>query len=335
MSKSLVIGVDIGHHSIKAVALKPNGDNYSLHGCTEIVITDDIFADNDTLNYQKIVKKLKELKKSLPLFSRKVAIALPDTAVISKVLQIDSDLDLREKEFAIYQAFSHQSPLPMEELSLDFVPLPIQAFAKNRTATYQVYATRREVVASRLSAIQQAGLEATLLDVQLHGLAQIWQQVSQAQQRSNWMLVDVGYTQTTLCIDFADKAPFYKDIALGTRWFELPSLAETMARSDERNQWLFNRLFVERLTRQLQLFTSVHGQQSLAGIWLSGGGAMMDGLAETITEQLGLPCERFAPLATFVNKITQRKRLNDQPKFTTAAGLALRGIAWLESGHVA
>ncbi|EEX66316.1 type IV pilus biogenesis protein PilM [Vibrio metoecus] len=121
MGKSLVTGIDIGHHSIKAVVLKPMGDTYALMGYEELLVTADIFTDNHTLDYQKIVKKLKELKKGLPLFSQKVAIAIPDNAVISKVLQIDSDLELREQEFAIYQAFSHQSPFPVEDLSLDFV----------------------------------------------------------------------------------------------------------------------------------------------------------------------------------------------------------------------
>ncbi|WP_428776711.1 pilus assembly protein PilM, partial [Vibrio sp.] len=92
MVQSLVMGVDIGHHSIKAVVLKPAGSKYTLLGYKEIRVADDIFADNHALVYQKIVKKLKELKKGLPLFSRKVVVAIPDNTVISKVLQIDSEL---------------------------------------------------------------------------------------------------------------------------------------------------------------------------------------------------------------------------------------------------
>lgn len=32
MGKSLVTGIDIGHHSIKAAVLKPMGDTYALVG---------------------------------------------------------------------------------------------------------------------------------------------------------------------------------------------------------------------------------------------------------------------------------------------------------------
>ncbi len=57
MVQSLVMGVDIGHHSIKAVVLKPAGSKYTLLGYKEIRVADDIFADNHALVYQKIVKK--------------------------------------------------------------------------------------------------------------------------------------------------------------------------------------------------------------------------------------------------------------------------------------
>ncbi|MCG3729571.1 type IV pilus assembly protein PilM [Vibrio cincinnatiensis] len=340
MSKSLVTGVDIGHHSIKAVVLKLSGETYSLVSYKEIVVTDDIFADNYTLDYQKIVKKLKELKKSLPLFSRKVSISVPDNAVISKVLQIESELDLAEQEFAIYQAFSHQSPLPIEELSLDFIKVSDKALGRNSSETYQVYATRREVVESRVSASEKAGLEPVLLDVQMHSLVRIWQHVSQIQQRTNWMLLDIGYSQSSLCLDFMDKAPFCKDIPLGTRWFnqtgQLEGSCHAALQESSTGVQAFNQEFVERLARQIQLFTSVHGAQSLAGIWLSGGGAVIAGLAEAISERLALPCELFTPLSVFNHKLSKRRRtLSEQQRFSTAAGLALRGIEWLESDHAA
>ncbi|MCG6342616.1 type IV pilus assembly protein PilM [Vibrio fluvialis] len=334
MGKSLVTGVDIGHHSIKAVVLKPKGESYSLVGYQEIVVSEDIFADNHTLNYQKIVKKLKELKKGLPLFSRKVALAVPDNAVISKVLQIDSELDASEQEFAVYQAFSHQSPLPIEELSLDFVATGEKTLGRSSSLTYQVYGTRREVIDNRLSAMSKAGFEPLLFDMQIHGLLNIWQWVSRAQQRTDWMLVDVGFSQTSLCIDFADKTPFYKDIPLGTRQL----VAATSGGNADLTspQAHFIQELVERLARQNQLFLSLQGHQPLAGIWLSGGGAATEGLAQAISERLALPCELFNPLAEFTCRASLRRQPQvDLQRFSTAAGLALRGLNWLENGHAA
>ncbi|MCV5920141.1 pilus assembly protein PilM, partial [Escherichia coli] len=63
------------------------------------------------------------MKKELPFGAKRVAISVPDNSVISKKLQIEQSLDESEIEFAVVQAFSHQSPFPVEELSLDFVRL--------------------------------------------------------------------------------------------------------------------------------------------------------------------------------------------------------------------
>ncbi|EEZ01026.1 fimbrial assembly protein PilM putative [Vibrio sp. RC586] len=338
MGKSLVTGIDIGHHSIKAVVLKPMGDTYALVGYEELLVTADIFTDNHTLDYQKIVKKLKELKKGLPLFSHKVAVAIPDNAVISKVLQIDSDLEHREQEFAIYQAFSHQSPFPVEELSLDFVKVAEKNLVRTATTTFHVYATKRDVVESRLQASKKAGFEPILMDVQVHSLLHLWQLASRAYRRPDWMLIDVGYTQSSLCLDFTEKMPFYKDVPLGTRALEGDShgaqaFGQTFAQDPTQR---FINEFVDKVARQIQLFTSVHGAQSLSGLWLSGGGATIAGLEEALYQRLSLPCEVLNPFSLFKMNVTKRKRqVIDGQRFSTAAGLALRGLAWLESEHAA
>ncbi len=331
MGKSLVIGVDIGHHSIKAVALKPSKSTFTLVSYQELPIEADIFTDNHMLNYQKIVKKLKELRKSLPLFSRKVALAIPDNAVISKVLQIDSELEAQEREYAIFQAFAHQSPFPVEELNLDFVHLN-QSSSTQPMSSYQVYATKREVVESRIQAVTKAGYQPVLLDVQAHSLVHIWQMASRTQHKFDWLLVDVGLSQTSVCMDLQDKAPFCKDIALGTQLIDSEAQFDHLIHgSTER----FIFALVEKLQRSIQLLTSVHGV-AVRGIWLSGGGAVTPMLAEEIARRLGIECELFNPLNLFeARNAKNAANYSSGHVYTTAAGLALRGLDWLEQTHAA
>ncbi|WP_159739507.1 type IV pilus assembly protein PilM [Vibrio atypicus] len=331
MGKSLVIGVDIGHHSIKAVALKPSKGTLTLVSYQELTIESDIFTDNHMLNYQKIVKKLKELRKGLPLFSRKVALAIPDNAVISKVLQIDSELDQQEREFAIFQAFAHQSPFPIEELNLDFVELA-QPSSNNTMASYQVYATKREVVDSRIQAVTKAGYQPILMDMQAHSLVQIWQMASRAYNRFDWLLVDVGLSQSSICIDLQDKPPFCKEIALGTQLIDTDAQFEHLIHGSVE-RFIF--ALVEKLQRNLQLLASVHGVTA-EGVWLSGGGAATPMLAEEIARRLNLKCELLNPLTLFETSSTKsRADFSTGHAYTTAAGLALRGLDWLENHHAA
>ena len=173
MDKLLVTGIDIGHNSLKAVVLKPNGNSYALLGYKEIILKEGIVAENNTINHQEIVKTLKEIRKELPFWARRVAISVPDNAVISKKLQIEQNLEESEKEFAVVQAFSHQSPFPVEELSLDFVKLDADEQMRG-TDGYQVFATRKDVVETRVDALQKSGLKTVLVDVHSQSLGHIW-----------------------------------------------------------------------------------------------------------------------------------------------------------------
>jgi|GEM_PF-770908 len=339
MVQSSVMGVDIGHHSIKAVVLKPAGDTYTLLGYQEIVINGGIFTDNHRLDYQKIVKKLKELKKGLPRFSRKVVVAIPDSAVISKLLQIDSELETDEHEYAIHQAFSHQSPFPSEELYLDFVAINQAsgnetAADKKRTLAFQVYATKREAVDTRTLAIEKAGLIPILADVQSHGLVHLWQRLSQRYQTDEWMLIDVGDSQTSLCLDLVNKAPFYKQVAMGGKHLTQSDESQKVEEGGLSSAAVDD--LAEKVSKQIQLFVSVYGTHRVKGLWLCGGGACSQHVADVLAKQCDLMCGVIDPFSVFYDKARQRHRCEQaSASFATATGLALRGLNWMEVGNVA
>lgn len=331
MGKSLVTGIDIGHHSIKAVVLKPYKGTFALVDYQELPIESGIFSDNHMLNYQKIVKKLKELRKSLPRFSHKVALSVPDSAVISKQLQIDRDLDGQEREFAIGDAFSHQTPFSAEELSLDFVPLDTSS-ALADACTYQVYATRKDLIENRALVAEKAGYTPVLIDVQAHGLVQLWQRAAQTHQRQNWLLLDVGFSQSSLCIDFNHKAPLYKELPIGTQMIDELASNEGL-RHQSIEQFIYT--LIDKLKRQMQLITSMH-DSAIEGVWLCGGGAMLPLLADEVARRLTLPCELFNPLTLLESSFhhSQAETLRGY-SYAVATGLAMRGIDWLESKHAA
>lgn len=312
MGKSLVTGVDIGHRSIKAVVLTPYRESYSLLGCQEVVISEDIFADNHTLNYQKIVKKLKELKKRLPLFSRKVTLAVPDSSVITKQIQIDSDLDSREQEFAVYEAFSHQSPLPLGALQLDFVMQPRSG--SDSTSQCQVYATRSEVVQSRVAALHGAGFHPLQLALLSHALGRLWDWHRQRLGYSDRLLVEVGVHAISLCMQLPQGDLYYKQLTLDD---ERQTLAGMQGESSA---------LVPGLERELSRLSALYGNSVVTGLWLCGPGA-----TPQLCEALGLmlPCHKLSVLAQFDNA-ARYAGSDDGAGYAVAAGLALSGLHWLE-----
>jgi len=330
MSRCLVTGIDVGHHSIKAVVVKSTGKRCSLVTCQEVFLTENIFSDNQGINHQKLVKKLKELKKRLPMFSGHVAISLPDNAVISKVLHIDGGLEEREKEFAIYQAFAHQSPIPVEELNLDFVDITNKSGTQGAGLTYQVYATRRDVVEERLSVMKKAGFKPVLVDMQAHSLQKMWELAREKQSHAeNWMLVDIGLTQTSLCAAPPDGSPFFRDTVFGTDNMQ-GALEGDLTSGDVKT---FFRELNEKLQKQIQLYNSVNPMRQAEGLWLSGGGTTIDGLCIGLGRLIGLKCELLNPQDLIGGPSVAQSEQSRMNVFACAAGLAVLGVEWMGGTH--
>ena len=344
MGKSVVTGIDIGHHSIKAVVMKSAGDQFELVSYKELPVTEGIFSENHTFSHQSIVKKLKELKKHLPLLSRQVCLSLPDNAVISKVLHIDSELEGREKEFAIYQVFGQQSPFPIEDLSLDYVQVDQDTLKRSATATYQVYATRKEVIENRIDMLKKSGLKPIAFDLQSHGLLRVWQLASQQnEEKQSWLLVDIGLTQTSLCILPQGRPAYYKDLPYGLNHKSV-SLAKASLQdqepeitatdiNDHTDEFISE--LVERLARQISLYGSVNQQKKIEGIWLTGGGACIAGIADALTQQLQLPVDVLNPFQLAQQQNKNKDIDAEACIFSVATGLAIRGLQWQRRGDVA
>ncbi len=335
MDKLIVTGIDIGHNSLKAVVLKPNGDKYALLGYKEILLKDGIVAENNIINHQEIVNTLKQLKKELPFRARKVAISVPDNAVISKKLNIEQNLEEHEIEFAVVQAFSHQSPFPAEELSLDFVRLSNEEGSRGADS-YQVFATRKDVVESRVEALNQSGLKPILVDVDSQSLGHIWKLAAERfPDKNRYGLLDIGSLSSSFTMFTEQGDLFHKEFACGTTSIERASQEELASGEAHTQTEQFNRQMVERVKRQIQLYTSINGSQNIKGIWLSGDGAATPMLAEELSHQLALECELINPLGLFEMNVSKRKRRAvDWQHFSTAAGLAVRGLQWLGGRHV-
>ncbi|QIA64409.1 type IV pilus assembly protein PilM [Vibrio astriarenae] len=323
MGMSLITGIDIGRYSIKAVVVKPEKQHFTIVAFHELPVSDAVFSDNHTLNYQDSVKKLKDLKKMLPWMSHEAAMAIPDSTVISKVLQIDASTDDAEQEFAIHQAFSYQSPFSIEELRLDYVAA--STTGPSSTKAFQVFAAKREVIESRQRAAIKAGFKPRVMDTQAHALARVYQQAAEKTHKSGWLLVDVGHVQTTLCL--VGEAVVHKEFAFGTH----SALSQEQAVTGDDG---FVRQLSERLRRQIQMLPMASGQ-SIQGIWLTGGGAYLAMIEEHLSNALGLPCEKLAPLslASVKPKLCEQA-MQGQHQYAVALGAALGAYEW-ESQHYA
>ena len=152
------------------------------------------------------------------------------------------------------------------------------------------------------------------MDTQAHGLLRIWQLATQLNvEKKNWLLVDIGLTQTSICIIPQSRPAYYKDLSFGTQSMDVTSKPElALNQNNEMNindkSDEFISLLAERLTRQISLYGSVNQQQKIEGVWVTGGGACLLAMDEILSQGLGLPIEVLDPLSLLQGKYKKNKQ---------------------------
>ncbi|WP_413112779.1 type IV pilus biogenesis protein PilM [Thaumasiovibrio sp. DFM-14] len=325
----LSIGLDIGNFSIKMVVIELRKRQPVVLAFEEQVLSTPILNDQHSVDHNILLSELRQIKRAIPKRARRVSMALPDSAVISKVVHLDQQLSEQEKHIAVHQALATSSPFPVEDLQLDYFAVDMGESTSTTTSTaYQVYACRKQTIAGRITALNKAKLRPSVMELKSHGL--IW--LADAQQAAlptpqNWAVVDIGMKQSDFCVGVSG-SQFYRR--------EMPVAVAQVALGSPHFDWqhpdvmLCQRLMqqlAEQLRRQIQLYNSTHPQTPLNGIWLSGGANnLLDN--ELLARELEMPVQWADPFTVLRchEKSTQAYPEQNYSRFGLAAGLALRGL---------
>ncbi len=163
----LSVGIDIGSHSVKAVVVQQKKEQLELAAFAEIVLPTPAVNEQHSVNSTVLLSAMRKLKKHLPRAAKHVVLALPDSAVISKIIQLDTSLSEDETEFAISQALGASSPFPLDELWLDFYPLNYSDRFQDMGSTvpFQIFAARRDTISTRLEVAKKAGFKTQVMEL--------------------------------------------------------------------------------------------------------------------------------------------------------------------------
>lgn len=321
----LSVGVDIGHHSVKAVVLQQKKEQFELTAFAEVELTKTIINDQHSVNNSELLSAMRQIKKQLPWQAKAVTLALPDSAVISKVVQLDSRLSDDETEFAIVQALGAASPFPIEELWFDYFPLMSERFNETVSTTpFQVFASRRETIDSRVSALTKLGFKPQVMELQTHALLWLAEFLTEmGSHYSQWGIIDVGKRHTEFCMKPQNSAAYHREIRFGTAQFDN---TDELISQEPHLEEQFTKQLAEQLKRQIQLYNSTHPRSGIKGLWLCGGSQSL--LSEALLQRLiGLDVMWVSPFQHFCCAKKTALPLTMSSQYAVATGLALRGFA--------
>jgi len=341
-----VLGLDIGASAVRLVELSRNGDRYRLDRFAVEKMPANAMSENDIKDVAVVASTVKRAFLRSGSKIGECAAAVSSSQVIIKTITMPADLSDSELEEQVKAEASQYIPYPMEEVSLDFsLGDPLE---EGKETEVLLVASRTENVDVRVAVLEQAGLNAAVMDVETFALENAFQlvsaQMTDAAPVHTVALINVGDATTTLVVlrdgkGIYSREQMFGDIQLTEAIQQHYGLSYEQAEQARQNNELphdfetevlppFRKAVAQQASRLLQFFFSASGVSHVDRILLSGECAKTPGIAETVTETIGIPVTVANPFSSMVlpSSISPAELERESPAMMIACGLALRSF---------
>jgi len=341
-SEKLVIGLDIGSHSIKVCELKQTDKTYSVVNLGSIILPEGAIEDGSLHDPEAVGKAITELLKNLKIKHKKVAISISGYSVIVKKIHLAVMEEKQLEEYITAEAEQY-IPFDIDDVYLDFQDLKTNTEDSASTDIILV-AAKKEIIDEYLNMLRGLGLQPVVVDVDAFALENIYE--SNYPLNENVAIVDIGASKMHINIISNGTSVIAKDIVMGSRQlteqiaetFDIPAeeaeaikIGQTPA---EEKQEQIAKIFTSTCTqwvleikKAIDLYHSNKANKQLDKLVLSGGGSKVAGLTEFLQQETNVPVEIFDP---FMKMLKNTKQIdadylsNIGPEMAIAAGLAIR-----------
>ena len=340
-----LIGVDISSTSVKVLELSVKSGRYWVESYALVPLPEGSVVEKNILNPEAVGDCLERAINLANTQTTNAALAVPTSMVITKIIEMDADMNDDEREIQIRDDAEQYIPFPLDEASLDFEVLPDRLSNPNRVNVLLV-ATRIENVEARAEVIQLAGLTPKIGDVESFAIENAFKVFSDTLPMgvNTVGILDIGHSMTTLSVMQNNKVIYTREQVFGGKQLtqeiqnryalsfeEAGRAKKTRALPDDYDVEVlepFLEAVVQQAARSLQSFFSSSQFNEIDHILLAGGNANIPGLAKLLQQKLGYRVTIANPFLQmgFSPQIDIKKIENDASSLMVACGLALRSF---------
>lgn len=344
-----LIGIDISSASVKMVELAENGrGGYKLEGYSISPLAKDAMVDGNVGDLEKVADAIKLGWKMLGSREKRVALALPSSAVISKKVLMAADLREEDMEMQVEAEANQYIPFPLDEVNIDFQVLGPAANSQDEVEVL-IAASRKEKIEDRVAAAEGAGLKVSVMDIETYATeaayALIAGQLPNSGREQTVMIVDIGASMMHINVLHDNKSVYIRDQSFGggqltqeiQRRFGLSLEEAEIAKrrgglpesyESEVLQPFMQSLAIE-VARSLQFFTSSTQYNHVDHIVLAGGCAAIPGVEAMVQDHTQVHTLIANPFHGMVmsSRVRSQQAMTDAPALLIACGLAMRGLA--------
>ncbi|NDY96004.1 type IV pilus assembly protein PilM [Wenzhouxiangella limi] len=341
-----LVGVDIGTSSIKVVQLAGSGDAVRLEAFGVEPLPDNAVSEGVIGEPEPVAAALRQVIKRAGVTAKRCAMAVSGSAVITKMINLPDDLSEDDIEAQIEVEAGHYIPYPREEVSLDFEvlgPSPRNA----DLLEILLAASKTEHVDMRREVADLAGLTIQVVDVESFAVSNAFDLVRQQSgidESETLAVLNIGAVSSTMIVLRGNRSIYSREHSFGgnllveecmRRYGMDANQARFLQRGEAppagfEDEVLepFRQNIIQQISRALQFYASSSDYMSLGTLYLTGGGALIPGLAEALGDEVGISTELGDPLKSMrlSPRINARQLDQVRPALTIATGLALRGF---------
>lgn len=340
-----LIGMDISSWGMKVVGLGGTLEQPILDLLASARLPAGQIVDGNVVKMEEVAEALRTLLRKNRIKAKKVALALPSSAVITKKIMVESNLSAKDMEAQVEDEARQYIPFPLEEVSLDFCTVGANPQRPDMTDVI-IAASRRDRVQNLQDLVELVDLEAGVIEVQSYALRLATKRLVDihlpGQDTAVVLLIKMGANRTLMQITVGGAIVYERDQAIGgehltQRIAAQYSLSNDEAEAKKRSGALaqdfessvlapYVSSTVQILERGMQFIYNSTPYSKVNQIFLTGGGSMVPGLAAAISTAFQSPCTLINPFEgmRLSPAIRNDPRLQDAPLYVGACGLALR-----------
>jgi type IV pilus assembly protein PilM len=345
LKKRPLLGVDIGSTAVKLAELGPGhgGRPLQLESLAIEPLPPDAVLEKKIADVDQVGAAVAAALQRCRTKTRRAAVAVAGSAVITKILSLNGDLSDAEMEAQIQLEADQYVPYPLEEVNLDFDVLGPTAGSAGMVDVL-LAASRQENVDDRVAALERAGLSAEIVDIESNAIETACGLLQQEGAASEALLAvaDIGSSTTTLHVLQGGQNIYAREQSFGAQQLLDELQQQTGGTLAEAQAWLragvfspklkravvapFEDALARQLSRALQFFYSNSPFNQVDALLLTGGVSLIPDLDRGIAEYLGIVVRVADPFAELAVAADLDSDLLQQGRgsMLVAVGLAMR-----------
>ncbi|MBB6543799.1 pilus assembly protein PilM [Thalassotalea piscium] len=345
---SLMVGIDIGSHSAKAVLLSQGSDGFVLEAIATEPMPRGAIIDREIQDIEAVGNVIAKIRKKITSSVSLAAAAVSGQTVITKVIYMDVALTEQELASQIEIEADSLIPYPLDEVSLDFESLDVNESDPSKMNVL-LSAARTESVEARVSALELGGFDTKVIDVESYAVSRAYDLnlalLPDDAANKVVAIVDIGATMTLFSVTDSGKHVYSRDQIFGgeqytrsivsyyNKPFEEAEIAKVQNNLPPNYTFEvlapFHTILVQQIRRAIQMFLTSSGKGKVDYLILSGGSAQVEGVQQLLTDELGIHTVIANPFNDIVisSKVDQAELDKTAPQYMVAAGLALRSFS--------